>query len=172
MMMSAATELEARIKRAGGGDLKSTRVPGVFRIAEPLTPKGAERVGTVKRDLLRILADALPHCAIYLDAHDADLLAAIDRAPPKNVAATVPHWLFLDAAELEKLAPMLYRGAWGLFFGEPNALSSAGPEQLTLDELEALALTRRVGAAASVFSWYDDVDWLICIIGQRVASAT
>lgn len=167
--MSVASELEARVRRIGGEDLKSTLAPGAFRIVESSTSKGAERVRAVKRELLRVLAEAVPQCALSLDAHDSDLLTAVNRVPPQSAHSS--HWILLDAAELAILEPKLYRGSWGLFFGESNALASAGPDQLTFDEHEAVELTRQVGAVASVTSWYDDVDWLVCIIDQRESSA-
>lgn len=164
--MLSANELEMLIQRIGGADLKHTRVPGVFRIGEPFRPKGAKRVSAIKDELLRILAGRLPHYAICMESHDADLLTVIDHPRSESDSVGKPLWIFLHADDLEKLIPVLYRGVWGLFFSETDSLVSAGPAQLTFNELEAPALTTRVGAAASVFSWYDDVDWLICLVAQ------
>lgn len=168
--MSSAVDLDALVKGAGGEALEATDMPGVYRLAERLLPRHSRRVQAQKAAILHALGSVLPHMAICLDAHDMDLLEELG-AVASAVTAPVPQWVPLQPSDLEKVLPVLYRGAWGLFFSGTQSLSSQGPDRLSFSPHEVRALTSRMHAVASVTSWYDDVEWIICLLsGAQEAS--
>jgi len=129
----------------------ATNVPSVWRVRMPLWPwkhrdAELERVLLVER-----LRATFPYQALWLSDWAGD-----DRRG----------WHFLDQDEpLASWDDELGMGAWVLFFFErhPGAISSAWrPTDVGIPSSIA-SDTHQLNAAASIWSWYDDVEWLVVL---------
>jgi hypothetical protein len=133
---------------------QATDVPSVWRISLPSQPWKSSGAEHERQVMVEKLSLALPYRALWLSDW-----ASYDR----------PGWRLLARNEsLSSLDDDLSSGAWVLFFFEhdPGAVFYALIPVEPADPADAARLVRRVGAAAAIWSWYDDNEWLVVLPGR------
>lgn len=164
--MDSGTLLEV-LEREAGPRLRATSVPGVLKLTEPLAPWKRSEVVELKRRLLEQLFHNVGDCRLWLDQDDLDSVSELGVIADHGRGRESPAWLSISGVQVPKLPELLYRGAWGLFFGAPSSLAPFPPTTLSFEPAAVVTLTESVGARASVISWHDDVEWLVCVRNQR-----
>lgn len=129
----------------------ATEAPSSWRLSLPLQPW---RSGDAERERMSIvdrLSSELPYRALWTSdwANDDPL-----------------RWRILGVAEpLSALAEELDKGAWVLLFfrDDPGAPIGKPVPAAPADAVSAARIVRDLGAAAAIWSWYDDNEWLVTV---------
>jgi hypothetical protein len=136
--------------------VEATDTPGVWHVRLPTWPWQYPRAETEREDLVQRLAETAPVRRLWLSDSADD---------------THGQWLTIgpDQTLVEAGGSGLAYGDWLLLFlehdPEPGALPpSPGYPKTPADALTALAA---LGAAAAIWSWLDDTEWLVAIGGPR-----
>lgn len=131
-------------------------VDGVWTVRLPKLPWKMASAEQQQRSIIKTLGNDHPNWALFLSDADSDsgwhLLAGSD--------------------DLSRWEEKLARGAWALFFfrDPPNksldTVLPASPDT----PAAAVAFARSLGAGAAIWSWFDDIEWLLAVPPPPAAS--
>jgi hypothetical protein len=125
----------------------------VWRVLLPTLPWGIAAPERERSSLLAKLGTVLPYRALW----------HTDWASGERAG-----WRLLNRGEpLASLADDLSRGAWAMFFFEADPSASIDPSFVPAEPADAavaVRVVREVGAAAGIWSWYDDTEWLVAAL--------
>jgi hypothetical protein len=129
--------------------------PGVYEMKG-----GSKKVGAQRVDFVQQLFGRFPVRLIWLKNLNEDVRKAL--GAPMSTSGEAGIWTLPDEVSLAQLLDGLYEGGWAMFFlpNPPQKVQEA-PEFLPIKPEEALSLLRTFGVGVGIFSWYDDIDWLI-----------
>jgi hypothetical protein len=128
-----------------------TEVPSSWRLSLPRQPWRSSAAERERMSVVDRLDSVFPYRALWTSdwANDDPL-----------------RWRILAVGEpLASLAEDLDQGAWVLLFfrHDPGALIGKPVPAAPADAISAARIVRDLGAAAAIWSWYDDNEWLVTI---------
>jgi hypothetical protein len=156
-MMTQDFDIEALVAGFPSSMVHKGPPPGVYEI------KGGSK--EVRRPLrvefIQQLFERFPVRLIWLKDFLKENMKETLRTP-LSTCGGAGIWALPDEVSLAQLLDGLYEGGWAMFFlpNPPQKVQEA-PEFLPIKPEEALSLLRTFGASVGIFSWYDDIDWLI-----------
>ena len=129
-----------------------TNDASAWRVALPLQPWKFSKAEQERQAVVQKLRLAFPHMVLRISDWASDEWSG---------------WRLLSSDEsLSTWEDELENGAWALFFFEqkPSAiLNDLMPVEPT-DATDAVNVVRNLGAAAAIWSWYDDNEWLVVLL--------
>ncbi len=152
-MRNAASPIDLSSLREVRAQL--TEVPNVWRISLPRQPWKFDDAEQERQSILTKLSLAFPHRALWLS----------DWASDDRIGW---HLLAYDES-LSSWETELDKGAWVvMFFGHnPDASFSTIVPAEPGDAADASRIVHELGAAAAIWSWYDDNEWLMALSGPK-----